>query len=284
MNAQTWQTVFFDNFNRADGVLGSNYNTTLSPQITQLSILGNEVKIASGPVAPAYWIVSYLTGINYDSIRISCKYKTSNSGCGFSINARDNGVNTFSAGIMANTDTIAIYKRDYIGNSITLAKGKAFLAINKTYFLEFTLKSADLALRFVEVGMTDTITLLATDNSLTGNNINLSSYFFTSNVSIYFDDFKIEAYSNATGIDNVEKKSCSLFPTPASDFVTLSIDKNNIEPLSLNIYNIMGSLVKSKVFIQNQQQIDVSDLSNGIYMAEIKYQKRIETQKLIIQR
>jgi len=32
----------------------------------------------------------------------------------------------------------------------------------------------------------------------------------------------------------------------------------------------MGSLVKTEMLKQNQQQINVGDLSNGIYMIEIK--------------
>jgi len=193
INAQSWQTLFYDDFNRVDGPLGSNYTTSPSSGTTQLGILGNEVKIASDATAPAYWIISYLNGINYDSVRISCKFRAPNLGYGSSISARDNGIFTYSAGIMSDSDTIAISCRDYIGNSTKLAGDKAYLDISKTYFLEFTLKSADLSFRFVEVGMTDTITINAINDSLTGNNINLSSYFFSPSLSEYIDDFKIEA-------------------------------------------------------------------------------------------
>ena len=283
INAQSWQTVFFDDFNRADGPLGSNYTTLPSGGITQLGIISNEVKVANSSTSPAYWIISYINGVNADSIRISCKYKAPNSGYGFSISARDNGVNTYSAGIMSNSDTIAIYRRDYIGNSTTLVSEKAFLDTTKTYYLEFTLKSSDLSFRFVEVGMTDTITINATDNLLTGNNVNLSAYYYLPNRSVYFDDFKIESYSNSTGIDNIEKNSHSIFPNPASDIFSLNIDKGNTD-LILNIYNINGSLVKSEILKQNQQQISIGNLRNGIYMVEIKSKEWTEKQKLIIER
>ena len=53
INAQSWQTIFFDDFNRADGEIGVNYTTLPSAGITQVGILSNEVKIASGETAPA---------------------------------------------------------------------------------------------------------------------------------------------------------------------------------------------------------------------------------------
>jgi len=54
--------------------------------------------------------------------------------------------------------------------------------------------------------------------------------------------------------------------------------------LALNIYNIMGVLVKSEMLKQSQRQINIRDLSNGIYMITIKSKDLTEKQKLIIQR
>ena len=283
MNAQSWQTIFYDDFNRADGAIGNNYNTNMQANITSLGIVGYEVKIASDTF-PAYWRVSYVNSIIDDSIRISCKFRSPNLGYGFSINARDNGVNTYSAGIMSNTDTIAIYRRDYIGNSTKLSGEKAYLDINKTYYLEFTLRSADLTFKFVEVGVTDTITINATDNLLTGDNVNLSSYYYTSNLAVYFDDFRIESYSNSSGIDNIEINSYSVFPNPASEIVTLNTGNLNYTDLSVRIYNIVGKLVLSETLQQNQQQINIGDLYNGIYIIEIKSKEWTGKQKLIIHR
>ncbi|MDZ4667341.1 MAG: hypothetical protein SGJ00_05600 [bacterium] len=117
LSAQSWQTIFFDNFNRANGSISGQYDTIASPGITQFRIRSNEVEISSGPVAPAYWIMAYPNSVNYDSIRISCKFRSTKYGHGFSINAKDNGVYTYSAGILPNSDSIIIGSRDYIGNS-----------------------------------------------------------------------------------------------------------------------------------------------------------------------
>jgi hypothetical protein len=76
----------------------------------------------------------------------------------------------------------------------------------------------------------------------------------------------------------------SLFPNPANDIVNIEVDNTNKVDLTLNIYNVIGTLVKSVILRQNQEQINVEDLSNGIYMIEIKSDDRTENQKLIIQR
>ena len=72
-----------------------------------------------------------------------------------------------------------------------------------------------------------------------------------------------------------------VYPNPASDIVTLNI--NNVD-LTLNIYNVIGTLVKSETLKQNNRQINIGDLSNGVYMVVIKSKDLTENQRLIIQR
>ena len=75
----------------------------------------------------------------------------------------------------------------------------------------------------------------------------------------------------------------SIYPNPAIDIVTLNTDKSNTD-LTLNIYNVVGKLISSEKLRQNQRQINVGDLSNGIYVIEIKSKEWSEKQKLRIQR
>jgi hypothetical protein len=81
-----------------------------------------------------------------------------------------------------------------------------------------------------------------------------------------------------------ENTGFSLYPNPASEFVTLNIDNLKNALLTLNIYNGIGSLVKSEIFKQNNLQIYIGDLSNGFYTVEIKSKELTSKQKLIIQR
>ncbi len=76
----------------------------------------------------------------------------------------------------------------------------------------------------------------------------------------------------------------SCYPNPSSDLVTVKIDNTNASDFALNIYNTMGKLVKSEKSIKNQEQFNITGLSNGIYIVEIKAKGWAEKQKLIIQR
>lgn len=85
--------------------------------------------------------------------------------------------------------------------------------------------------------------------------------------------------------ENSSKKVLiNFYPNPASNIVTLNIDNIDNNVITVNIYNIMGSLVKTEIFKQSQQQINVSDLSNGIYTIAISSKDLIEKHKLIIRR
>lgn len=84
--------------------------------------------------------------------------------------------------------------------------------------------------------------------------------------------------------ETIETSKISVYPNPASDVVTLNIDNIYNADLTLNIYNLLGGLVRSELLKQNQQKINVENLSNGIYMLEIKSNQGSEKQKLVIQR
>jgi len=90
----------------------------------------------------------------------------------------------------------------------------------------------------------------------------------------------------STGISDgfVNKKEFNIYPNPASDVVNLNIVNGNNSDLTLNIYNVIGKLIISESLQKNQQQINTVDLSNGIYMVEIKSKGWTENQKLIIKR
>jgi len=104
------------------------------------------------------------------------------------------------------------------------------------------------------------------------------------NSTTCFQDFWEYNPSGTTGIAEVAKENFSVYPNPANDVLTLNFDNINNADLTLNIYNLAGELVRSETLRQNQQQINIEELSNGIYMVEIKSKGWSEKQKLIIQR
>ncbi|HOT88405.1 MAG TPA: T9SS type A sorting domain-containing protein, partial [Bacteroidales bacterium] len=119
---------------------------------------------------------------------------------------------------------------------------------------------------------------IATDhfgNVWFGTSEGITEYIYDNTVNT------IEQTKNENGI--------TLFPNPASNMVSLNIDSENYqninnEDFEMNVYNMMGKLVKTAVLKQNQNQINMDDLSNGIYMLIVKSKSVTTTKKLIIQK
>jgi hypothetical protein len=101
-----------------------------------------------------------------------------------------------------------------------------------------------------------------------------------------FGTVKLIRKGIASGIEPVSslKSKLIVYPNPASDMVTLNINYSNNAGLILNVYNAIGTLVKSETLKQNQQQINVGDLSNGVYIVTIKSKDLTESQRMIIQK
>ena len=88
------------------------------------------------------------------------------------------------------------------------------------------------------------------------------------------------------GINNISinNNGLSIYPNPASNYVNIKLENTSHSNLTLNIYNIIGLLVKSETIANDQQKINISDLNNGTYLLEIKSNFGTKTQKLIIRK
>jgi hypothetical protein len=75
-----------------------------------------------------------------------------------------------------------------------------------------------------------------------------------------------------------------MYPNPAKDLITIDVSDNNNGQTILCIYNIFGSIIKTESLNQNQGSINISDLSNGLYIVTINSKALTLNQKLIIQR
>lgn len=69
----------------------------------------------------------------------------------------------------------------------------------------------------------------------------------------------------------------SVYPNPASNYIQFDLDKS----YDIQIYNLTGQLLLSKIAFPNEK-IDVSSVSNGIYVIRIKGGNEIQNQKLNI--
>lgn len=90
----------------------------------------------------------------------------------------------------------------------------------------------------------------------------------------------------SSGINNLkgDNNFITIYPNPTSGKITLEINNTNHSDLTINIYNVTGNLVKSEMLKQNTRQINIGDLSNGVYIVTIKSRDWTENQRLIIQR
>jgi hypothetical protein len=104
------------------------------------------------------------------------------------------------------------------------------------------------------------------------------------NSVLYVDNLSFDNLISSVTEQTTKNNEFSLYPNPASDIVTLNIENPSTADLTLNIYNVIGNLVKSEMLKQNQQQINIGNLSNGIYMVAIKSKDLTENRRLIIQR
>ncbi len=104
------------------------------------------------------------------------------------------------------------------------------------------------------------------------------------NSVLYVDNLNFDNLITSTSELTKQNMEFNLYPNPAFDIVTLNIDNTNNTDLTLNIYNVTGKLIGSEKLQQNQQQINIGDLNNGIYLFGIRSKEWTVKQKLIIQR
>ena len=79
-----------------------------------------------------------------------------------------------------------------------------------------------------------------------------------------------------TSTDNLDEESISVYPSPASDFVTISGDKMDY---NYSIFNISGQKIEASNFTE-EIALDISDLEQGLYFILIQNDTKLITKKL----
>ncbi len=70
-----------------------------------------------------------------------------------------------------------------------------------------------------------------------------------------------------------------IYPNPASEFINIK----SLEGANIEIYNIVGKMVKSEVSQSNDHAMNVSNLNSGIYLLKLTSEDKSATKKLIIE-
>lgn len=108
------------------------------------------------------------------------------------------------------------------------------------------------------------------------------TYMPHGNSVLYVDNLNFDEL--ITGVAEPEtERLFSLYPNPASQSIVISHQSIVNGMCELNIYNATGQLVYSAILCNNKQQVDLSNLSSGVYTAELHTSSEIQKQKLIIQ-
>lgn len=91
----------------------------------------------------------------------------------------------------------------------------------------------------------------------------------------------------SSGVINLNDFSNSfvVFPNPATtNSIYVKTDNNVGEDIQMNIINGLGKIIKTAYLKGNKQQIDISTLTDGLYLMIFNTGNRIGKQKLLIQR
>ncbi len=86
-----------------------------------------------------------------------------------------------------------------------------------------------------------------------------------------------------TGIaTNTDGKGLDIYPNPATDQITI-VQQGNLEPRTFDLQTLTGRTVQSgKLAGKGRHTIDVSDLSAGVYLLQVKTDEAVRTKKVIV--
>ena len=95
------------------------------------------------------------------------------------------------------------------------------------------------------------------------------------------DVWLIKTGANPSSIDEVSKKYMTkIYPNPTKDMISIEVE--NQDNATIEIYNISGKLIFSKELDSKVEKIDVSGLPEGIYVVKVLQNNTVNFGKLVI--
>ena len=91
------------------------------------------------------------------------------------------------------------------------------------------------------------------------------------------EDYTINIVDNLS-IDDFNHDQFSIYPNPSQNVINIE-SKDNLNIESVKIVDLSGKLIIEKT--QNTNQVDIVNLSNGVYIVEVASEGRIYKKKLI---
>ncbi|MGM0551737.1 MAG: T9SS type A sorting domain-containing protein, partial [Bacteroidota bacterium] len=81
-----------------------------------------------------------------------------------------------------------------------------------------------------------------------------------------------------TGIESLLKE-LTLYPNPAERKFSIKTDVEG--PFSIRIFNNLGRLILEKQTVTGGEEVDIHNLSQGLYFVQIEFNGKIQTRRLI---
>jgi len=91
----------------------------------------------------------------------------------------------------------------------------------------------------------------------------------------------LSSCSQVTGIEQIFTGRNILFPNPANDYITFTLDA--IDKAEIFIYDQTGRIVKQQTGIIGENTMNISDLCPGIYFVSTNKNGNKDKLKLIVQ-
>ena len=80
---------------------------------------------------------------------------------------------------------------------------------------------------------------------------------------------------------NLSKSDYSIFPNPTNGQVKIHLN-DNVRSAMVNIYSTKGELLRSALHRGHQYTLDLSELSSGIYLTEVKTEEKTIHKRVVL--
>lgn len=91
------------------------------------------------------------------------------------------------------------------------------------------------------------------------------------------------AACETTSVEEKENEEIVVFPNPANEFITIEFDATNNRVKKLQLHSSHGQMIFSKTSTENSITIDVSSMTNGMYVLEVEQDGGRQYYKIVVQ-
>ncbi|MBN8703016.1 MAG: T9SS type A sorting domain-containing protein [Bacteroidetes bacterium] len=96
--------------------------------------------------------------------------------------------------------------------------------------------------------------------------------------------FRATSGSSSLSVSEKNKNTFALYPNPTADFVTIVLE-NNLEKVQLEIVDATGKLLFENSFDNSAPKtLNLSNLTNGLYLVRVKTSIGVSTERIVINR